>query len=152
MQLSSIKKTAFRTHEGHYEYLVMPIGLTNAPATFQAIMKYVFRPLLRKSVVEFFDDILIYSPSWEGHLLDLASTLEILHQHHFVVNQKKCCFGQQAIEYSGHIINGVGVAMDPKKIEAVVDWPVPRNIKGLRGFLGLTGYYRKFIRHYGSIA
>ncbi|KAL4577127.1 hypothetical protein LXL04_013230 [Taraxacum kok-saghyz] len=152
MEPASVDKTAFRTHDGHYEYLVMPFGLTNAPATFQAIMNDVFRPYLRRMVVVFFDDILIYSPTWQQHLLDLECVLQILLQNHFVVNKKKCSFGQTAIEYLGHIINGVGVAMDPKKIEAVLDWPIPKNVKGLRGFLGLTGYYRKFIRHYGSIA
>ncbi|KAL4574557.1 hypothetical protein LXL04_021390 [Taraxacum kok-saghyz] len=106
---------------------------------------------LRTAVV-FFDDILIYSPTWQQHILDLECVLQILLQNHFVVNKKKCSFGQTAIEYLGHIINGVGVAMDPKKIDAVLDWPIPKNVKGLRGFLGLTGYYRKFIRHYGSIA
>ncbi|KAL4565288.1 hypothetical protein LXL04_029376 [Taraxacum kok-saghyz] len=152
MHPDNIEKTAFRTHDGHFEYLVMPFGLTNAPATFQAVMNDVFRPWLRKTIVVFFDDILIYSPTWTQHLEDLAVALDVLQQHQFVVNQKKCSFGQSTIEYLGHIINGSGVAMDPKKIEAVVDWPIPKNVKGLRGFLGLTGYYRKFIRHYGSIA
>lgn len=152
MAPSSIDKTAFRTHDGHYEFLVMPFGLTNAPATFQAVMNDIFRPFLRKSVVVFFDDILIYSPTWSQHLVDVQQALRILLQHQFVVNQKKCSFGQTSIEYLGHIINGDGVAMDPKKITAVLEWPIPKTIKGLRGFLGLTGYYRKFIRHYGSIA
>lgn len=85
-------------------------------------------------------------------MVDLEVALKVLWENHFVVNRKKCSFGQTSVEYLGHIINGAGVAMDPKKIEAVLDWPVLRHIKGLRGFLGLTGYYRKFIRHYGSIA
>ncbi|KAL4570019.1 hypothetical protein LXL04_025668 [Taraxacum kok-saghyz] len=152
MEPTSIDKTAFRTHDGQYEFLVMPFGLTNAPTTFQAIMNDIFRPLLRKSVVVFFDDILIYSPTWQQHLEDVKIALEVLLHHQFVVNKKKCAFGQTSIEYLGHIIHGGGVAMDPKKIEAVLDWPIPKSIKGLRGFLGLTGYYRKFIRHYGSIA
>ncbi|KAL4567311.1 hypothetical protein LXL04_022892 [Taraxacum kok-saghyz] len=152
MQPESIEKTAFRTHDGHYEYLVMPFGLMNAPATFQAIMNDIFRPLLRKMIVVFFDDILIYSPSWDKHLQDVKVALHILEQNQLVVNKKKCSFGQQSIEYLGHIINGEGVAMDPSKVEAVVAWPAPKSVKALRGFLGLTGYYRKFIRNYGSIA
>ncbi|KAD4385332.1 hypothetical protein E3N88_25500 [Mikania micrantha] len=152
MSEDSIDKTAFRTHDGHYEYLVMPFGLSNAPATFQAIMNDIFRPLLRRKVVIFFDDILIYSPSWETHLADLYEVLNILLKHQFKVNKQKCSFSQSTTEYLGHIIDYKGVSMDPKKIEAVMAWPVPKNLKGLRGFLGLTGYYRKFIGNYGSIA
>nr|KAJ0193529.1 hypothetical protein LSAT_V11C800408980 [Lactuca sativa] len=152
MHEDSVEKTAFRTHDGHYEYLVMPFGLMNAPATFQAVMNDVFRPLLRKKVVIFFDDILVYSATWQDHLHDLATVLRILEYNQFVVNQKKCSFGQQSIEYLGHIIDGKGVSMDPTKVDAVVEWPVPKQLKGLRGFLGLTGYYRKFVRNYGSIA
>ncbi|KAD5961580.1 hypothetical protein E3N88_13053 [Mikania micrantha] len=152
MQDESIEKTAFRTHEGHYEYLVMPFGLMNAPATFQAIMNDIFRPLLRNSVVIFFDDILVYSPTWDIHLTDLNKVFHILSLNSFVLNSSKCSFGKTSVDYLGHIISGQGVSMDPAKIQAVLDWPIPTSIKGLRGFLGLTGYYRKFIQSYGSIA
>ncbi|KAJ0764722.1 putative nucleotidyltransferase, Ribonuclease H [Helianthus annuus] len=152
MQPDSIEKTAFRTHDGHYEYLVMPFGLMNAPATFQAIMNDIFRPLLRRKVVIFFDDILVYSPSWETHLCDLREVFSILHLHHFMVNQSKCSFGQLKVEYLGYLIDGQGVAMDPTKVTAVLEWPVPKTLKALRGFLGLTGYYRKFVKNYGGIA
>ncbi|KAL4583237.1 hypothetical protein LXL04_007805 [Taraxacum kok-saghyz] len=90
--------------------------------------------------------------SWETHLLDLAIVLRILSDNQFGVNAKKCFFGKSSIEYLGHIIDGTGVAMDPTKIEAVVKWPTPANVKGVQGFLGLTGYYRKFVHGYGSIA
>ncbi|KAD2805797.1 hypothetical protein E3N88_39174 [Mikania micrantha] len=152
MHQDSIEKTAFRTHEGHYEYLVMPFGLMNAPATFQAIMNDIFKHLLRSTVVIFFDDILVYSSSWEKHLADLSVVFQVLATNSFSLNPQKCSFGQTTVEYLGHLINGQGVSMDPTKVQAVEDWPVPTNIKGLRGFLGLTGYYRKFIQHYGSIA
>ncbi|KAK1435415.1 hypothetical protein QVD17_01178 [Tagetes erecta] len=152
MRPDSIDKTAFRTHDGHYEYLVMPFGLMNAPATFQSIMNDIFRPLLRHKVVIFFDDILIYSPTWAAHLNDLEEVFNILLHNHFRANHQKCSFGQQSIDYLGHIIDGQGVSMDPKKVSAVVDWPTPRNLRALRGFLGLTGYYRKFVKNYGSIA
>lgn len=95
----SIDKTAFRTHEGHYEYLVMPFGLMNAPSTFQAIMNDVFGPLLRQTVVIFFDDILVYSATWQDHLQDLAMVFHILQQHEFVVNKKKCHFAQTKVDY-----------------------------------------------------
>ena len=109
-------KTAFRTHEGHYEYLVMPFGLMNAPSTFQAAMNSLFRPLLRKYVLVFFDDILVYSPTWDQHLQHLGEVLQLLSQNHYLVNKKKCLFGQKSIEYLGHIISGSKVSMDPTKI------------------------------------
>ncbi|RVW16004.1 Retrovirus-related Pol polyprotein from transposon 17.6 [Vitis vinifera] len=147
-----IPKTAFRTHNGHNEYLVMPFGLCNAPSTFQAIMNSIFRPYLQKFIFVFFYDILIYSPTWEQHLEHVQLTLAVLWQHQFYVKMSKCAFGKQELEYLGHIITHRGVKVDEKKIEAMVAWPRPSNITELRGFLGLTGYYRKFVQGYGLIA
>ena len=146
-----IEKTAFKTHEGHYEYLVMPFGLTNAPFTFQALMNEVFRTQLRKFVLVFFDDIIVYTKGLEEHTTHLKTVLQILALHQLYDKMSKCVFAISEVEYLGHIISR-GVKTNPKKIVAMVDWPVPKSLKALSGFLGLAGYYRKFIKGYGQIA
>ncbi|MCH85650.1 enzymatic polyprotein, partial [Trifolium medium] len=145
-------KTAFRTHHGHYEWLVMPFGLTNAPATFQCLMNQIFQQALRKYVLVFFDDILVYSTTWKDHLIHLESVLQLLQQNALYVKLSKCAFGVEEIEYLGHVVSGKGVAMEATKVQAVLKWPKPTNLKQLRGFLGLTGYYRRFIKSYAKIA
>lgn len=147
-----IEKTAFRTHSGHYEFKVMPFGLTNAPSTFQAIMNDLFRPYLRRFILVFFDDILVYSPSMEQHKFHLEQALKLLHDNQFFAKLSKCCFGQEQVVFLGHVISSKGVSVEEEKISAVKSWPVPSTVKEVRGFLGLSGYYRRFVRNYGVIA
>jgi hypothetical protein len=152
MHPEDIAKTAFRTHHGHFEFVVMPFGLTNAPATFQALMNDVLRPYLRRFVLVFFDDILIYSASWAEHLQHVAIVFNELRAHRLHLKRSKCSFATTSVAYLGHVISADGVAMDADKVAAVAAWPTPRSPRALRGFLGLAGYYRKFIRDFGLIA
>mgnify|MGYP000991665728 CR=1 FL=1 len=152
MAPEDIHKTAFRTHEGLFEFVVMAFGLTNALATFQALMNEVLHPFLRRFVLVFFDDILIYSSSWSDHLRHVKLVLEAMRTHQLFLKRSKCSFGEESMAYLGHVISAAGVAMDNNKVLAVVDWPVLLTVRAVRVFLGLAGYYRKFIRGFGTIA
>ncbi|CAM8944567.1 unnamed protein product [Rhodiola kirilowii] len=145
-------KTTFQTHDGHFEFLVMPFGLTNAPSTFQAAMNDMFRPILRKYVLVFMDDILVYSPSWGEHMKHLKVVFQHLSDHAFLAKASKCKMTLQRVQYLGHYISGKGIEVDPSKIEAMQRWPRPTNLKQLRGFLGLTRYYRRFVPQYAQVA
>lgn len=151
MKDQDIHKTAFRTHEGHYEFLVMPFGLTNVPFSFQSLMDTIFKPYLRKSVLVFFNDILVYSENWSTHLTHLREALQLLREHCFYVKKSKCTFNITEIEYLGHIISKGSVSMDVSKVNNVLCWPTPTVVRELRGLLGLSGYYRRFIGQYGAI-
>ena len=130
----------------------MPFGLTNAPATFQSLMNDIFQTLLRRYVLVFFDDILVCSRTWTEHLSYLEKVFSILLSNQLYVNQSKCLIRKREMEYLGHIISEARVSADPKKICSIEAWPVPTNATALRGFLGLTDYYWKFIQGYGAIA
>ena len=148
-----VHKTAFTTRYGHYEYLVLPFGLTNAPATFMHLMQYnVLKPFIDKFVIVYIDDILIYSQTKEEHEQHVKLVLEALREHKLYAKGSKCEFFQRETSFLGHKITCDGIKMDPAKVQAVMDWPIPRNVKDVRSFLGLAGYYRKFIRGYSRIS
>eukprot|EP00253_Pinus_taeda_P010372 PITA_10372 len=127
MKTEDIPKTTFRTHEGHYEFLVMPFGLNQC--TFN-----------------------ISSKSWKDHVEHVDRVLQLLEEKQLYAKRSKCSFGVQEVEYLGHIVSHEGVKVDPSKIKAIKEWKIPTSIKHLRGFLGLTAYYRKFVKNYGRIA
>lgn len=145
-------KTAFQTHSGHWEYTVMPFGLAGAPSTFLGAMNTTLKSLLRKCGIVFFDDILVYSATLAAHIEHLRAVLELLAKDHWKIKRSKCSFGKPQIAYLGHIINQQGVSCDPSKVDKVARWPVLENSKDVRSFLGLAGYYRKFVRHFGILA
>jgi hypothetical protein len=143
MKEEDIPKTTFRTHEVHYEFLVMPFGLMNAPSTFQGLMNSIFNPFLRKFVLLFFDDILIYSKYWEDHVRHVDRVLQLLKEQQLYVKSSKCFFGVKVVDYLGHIVFHEGVNVDPNKIKSMMDCLIPKTLKNIRGFLGLIGYYYK---------
>jgi hypothetical protein len=151
MNEADILKTTFRTHEGHYEFVVIPFGLCNDPSTFQSLMNKLLNPYIWKFVLVFFNDILIYSRTWDSHLQHVYKVLQLLQDNQLFVKEFRCSFGMSEVEYLGHIVGREEVRMDPKNIQAMQDWLRPMTLKFLWGFLGLTGYYRKCVHHYGKI-
>ncbi|WVZ80921.1 hypothetical protein U9M48_028355 [Paspalum notatum var. saurae] len=149
---SDIPKTAFITRFGLYEYTVMSFGLTNAPAYFMNLMNKVFMEYLDKFVVVFIDDILIYSKTEEEHEEHLRLVLQKLRDHKLYAKLSKCEFWLDQVPFLGHIVSKGGIMVDPSKISSVMDWKVPEVVKEVRGFLGLAGYYRRFIESFSRIA
>lgn len=131
MHPEDVVKTAFCTHHRHYEFLVMHFGLTNASVTFQSLMTEAFKDFLRKFVLVFFDDILVYSRNWEEHLLQVEKVLWMLRVHQLFVKRENCQFGRQYVNYLGHVISANGVSMDPDKVTTMVQWEKPMTVKGL---------------------
>jgi hypothetical protein len=152
MHENSIEKTAFKTKYGHYEFTVMPFGLTNAPATFQYVMNTVLAPYLDRFVLVYLDDILIYSKSFEEHLQHLRLVLQALRDHQFFCKRSKCLFCAPEVEYLGHVISSEGVRVDPKKVEAIMNWPTPTCVSELRSFMGLLQFYDTFADHFAHVA
>src|SRR4051812_7680061 len=146
-----IHKTAFRTRYGHYEFLVLPFGLTNAPATFRTLMNDIFKEYLDKFVIIYLDNILVYSKTEEDHLRLLQTVLRTLRKHKLYVKAKKCKLFKTKVKYTGHYIWAEGITVDPQKITTIKKWPVPTNTSEVRSFLGLTSYYQKFVQGFSAI-
>ena len=127
-----IHKRALKTRYGHYEFVVVPFGLTNTPATFMCLMNSVFSKYLDKFVLIFLDDILVYSKNEEEHEEHLRLTLQVLREHQLYAKLSKCDFYRDRIQYLGHIISKEGISVDPEKIEAIMNWPAPRNVIDVR--------------------
>ncbi|GJZ11059.1 putative reverse transcriptase domain-containing protein [Tanacetum coccineum] len=147
-----IPKTAFRTRYGHYEFQVMPFGLTNAPAVFMDLMNRVCKPYLDKFVIVFIDDILIYSKNKKEHEEHLKIILELLKKEELYAKFSKCEFWIPKVQFLGHVIDSKGIHVDPAKIESIKDWTSPKSPTEIRQFLGLAGYYRRFIEGFSKIA
>ncbi|GKC08245.1 putative reverse transcriptase domain-containing protein, partial [Tanacetum coccineum] len=147
-----IPKMAFRTRYGHYEFQVMPFGLTNAPAVFTDLMNRVCKPYLDKFVIVFIDDILIYSKNKKEHEEHLKAILELLKKEELYAKFSKCEFWIPKVQFLGHVIDSQGIHVDPAKIESIKDWASPKTPTEIRQFLGLAGYYRRFIEGFSKIA
>ena len=149
---SDISKTAFRTRYGHYEFMVMPFRLTNAPGTFMDMMNRIFKPQLDHFVVVFIDDILVYSKSREEHEEHLRVVLQTLRKNELYAKFKKCEFWLDKVSFLGHVNSKDRVSVDSRKIEAIINWKRPTTPTEVRSFLGLVGYYRRFVEGFSKIA
>nr|GEZ21752.1 retrotransposon protein, putative, Ty3-gypsy subclass [Tanacetum cinerariifolium] len=147
-----ISKTAFRTRYGHYEFLVMPFGLTNAPAVFMDLMNRIFHEFLDKFVIVFIDDILVFSKSKAEHKDHLRTVLQTLRHEKLYAKFSKCEFWLSSVAFLGHIVSAEGITVDPTKVEAITKWPRPTSVTEVRSFLGLAGYYRRFVEGFSRLA
>src|SRR6185503_15952080 len=152
IRAKDIPKTTFSTRYGLYEYLVVSFGLTNAPAHFMYLMNLVFMPELDKFVVVFIDDILIFSKKEEEHAEHLRIVLQRLREHKLYAKFSKCDFWLKEVQFLRHIISDKGISVDPSKIQDVLDWQAPTSVPEIRSFLGLAGYYRRFVPEFSKIA
>lgn len=152
IKAEDIPKTAFKTHFGHYEYRVMPFGLSNAPATFMHLMHSIFHDLLNNGVTIYLDDILIYSKNIQEHVLQVEEVIKRLHEHKLYAKLSKCTFCVPQIAFLGYIVSSEGVAVDPGKVSAIHRLKRPKKLAEVQSFLGLIGYYRKFIENFALVS
>ncbi|CAJ0965735.1 unnamed protein product [Ranitomeya imitator] len=145
-------KTAFNTPEGHFEYLVMPFGLANAPSVFQSFMHDIFREYLDKFLTVYLDDILVFSDDWESHVKQVRMVFQVLRANSLFVKGSKCLFGVQKVSFLGFIFSPSTIEMDPVKVQAIHDWTQPTSLKSLQKFLGFANFYRRFVCNFSSIA
>ena len=145
-------KTAFATRDGHYEFLVMPFGLRNAPATFQRLMNVVLRDLRSKCAKVYLDDVNVHSKTWEQHLTDLREVFLRLRTANLRLNVEKCNFAQPRLVFLGFVVSQKGIETDPQKIEKMLKFPNPSTVAEVRSFLGLLSFYRHFIKDFSKTA
>jgi hypothetical protein len=146
-----IHKTTFMTRYGHYEFVVVPFGLTNAPTTFMCLMNNVLSKFLDRFVLVFIDDILVYSKNREQHEEHLKLVLQVLREYQLYAKFSKCDFFHKQVHYLGHVIYEEGVVVDLDKIKAIMDWPTPKDVSDIISFMGLAGYYRRLIKGFSKI-
>lgn len=146
-----VQKTAFSVDHGLYEFVRMPFGLKNAPATFQRVMDHVLKDLIGKCCLVYMDDIIIFSASLQEHLVNLSKVLQALEKVNLKIQLDKSEFLRKEVAFLGHIVTDKGVKPNPDKIRVIENWPIPKNQKDLKAFLGLLGYYRRFIRDFAKI-
>ncbi|GKE62264.1 putative reverse transcriptase domain-containing protein [Tanacetum coccineum] len=146
-----IPKTAFRTRYGHFEFTVMPCGLTNTPTIFMDLMNRVCKPYLEKFIIVFIDDILLYSESEEEHEVHLKTILDLLKKEKLYAKFSKCEFWLQEVQFLGHVVNRDGIHVDPSKVEYVKNWKTLESSTEIRSFLGLAGYYQRFIENFSKL-
>ena len=147
-----IPKTAFRTQRGHFEFVVMPFGVTNAPSTFQRMMNSLFKEDLDDFVLVYLDDILVFSATLEEHIRHIRKALEKLRTAKLYARLHKCAFFQRRVEYLGFDVSAEGIQPSPEKVKAIVEWPQPQSVRDVRSFLGLASFYRRFIKQFSRKA
>ena len=152
MDKDSQEKTAFSTYSGHYEFQVMPFGLSNAPATFSRLMETVLVGLNRNCCLVYLDDVLVIGKSFSEHLLNLRKVFERFREANLKLKPEKCCLASDEVLYLGYVVSRNGISADPIKVESVKNFPQPNDLKSLRSFLGLASYYRRFIQNFSRVA